>query len=110
MPHKRLAIGIAGLGAVGLGVARRLQKGIPGLVLAGVAVRDRDKEGAVTLAKNVDWRGWQRRTILLPGEINPPVTLVALYAVPSLGTPPVHAAGTIRFRNPVAILPGTPAK
>ena len=43
MPHKRLAIGIAGLGAVGLGVARRLEKGIPGLVLAGIAVRDREK-------------------------------------------------------------------
>jgi aspartate dehydrogenase len=36
-------VGIAGLGAVGLGVARRLEKGIPGLVLAAVAVRDREK-------------------------------------------------------------------
>jgi aspartate dehydrogenase len=43
VPRKRLAVGIAGLGAVGLGVARRLQKGIPGLVLAAVAVRDREK-------------------------------------------------------------------
>ena len=43
MPQKRLAVGIAGLGAVGLGVARRLQKGIPGLVLAAIAVRDREK-------------------------------------------------------------------
>ena len=47
MPHTRpgtrLAVGIAGLGAVGLGVARRLEKGIPGLALAGVAVRDREK-------------------------------------------------------------------
>ena len=38
-----LQIGIAGLGAVGLAVARRLEEGIPGLVLAAVAVRDRDK-------------------------------------------------------------------
>src|SRR5947209_8185733 len=38
-----LKVGIAGLGAVGLGVARRLDVGIPGLVLAAVAVRDRDK-------------------------------------------------------------------
>ena len=36
-------MGIAGLGAVGLNVARRLEEGIPGLVLAAVAVRDRDK-------------------------------------------------------------------
>jgi aspartate dehydrogenase len=34
---------LAGLGAVGLDVARRLQAGIPGLTLAAVAVRDRDK-------------------------------------------------------------------
>jgi aspartate dehydrogenase len=38
-----LKVGIAGLGAVGLNVARRLEEGIPGLVLAAVAVRDRDK-------------------------------------------------------------------
>jgi aspartate dehydrogenase len=41
--RQALKIGLAGLGAVGLGVARRLEAGIPGLVLAAVAVRDRDK-------------------------------------------------------------------
>jgi aspartate dehydrogenase len=35
-----LRVGIAGLGAVGLGVARRLIAGVPGLTLAAVAVRD----------------------------------------------------------------------
>lgn len=35
-----LRVGLAGLGAVGLEVARRLEAGIPGLVLAAVAVRD----------------------------------------------------------------------
>ena len=35
-----LRIGLAGLGAVGLEVARRLQAGIPGLVLAAVSARD----------------------------------------------------------------------
>ncbi len=34
---------MAGLGAVGLGVAKRLETGIPGLILAAVAVRDKDK-------------------------------------------------------------------
>ena len=43
MPRDPLKVGLAGLGAVGLGVARRLKQGIPGLVLAAVAVRDRDK-------------------------------------------------------------------
>ena len=38
-----LRIGLAGLGAVGLEVARRLIAGVPGLTLAAVAVRDADK-------------------------------------------------------------------
>lgn len=43
MAKQPLKVGLAGLGAVGLGVARRLETGIPGLVLAAVAVRDPDK-------------------------------------------------------------------
>ena len=38
-----LRVGLAGLGAVGLDVARRLIAGIPGLSLAAVAVRDTEK-------------------------------------------------------------------
>jgi aspartate dehydrogenase len=38
-----LRVGLAGLGSVGLAVARRLHAGVPGLVLAAVAVRDPDK-------------------------------------------------------------------
>ena len=41
---KNLRVGVAGLGAVGLEVARRLIDGaVPGLVLTAVAVRDADK-------------------------------------------------------------------
>jgi aspartate dehydrogenase len=41
---KDLRVGIAGLGAIGLAVARRIDAGdVPGLALAAVAVRDRDK-------------------------------------------------------------------
>jgi len=44
LPHAQpLKIGIAGLGAVGLEVARRLIDGIDGLALTAVAVRDADK-------------------------------------------------------------------
>jgi aspartate dehydrogenase len=42
-PRSTLRVGLAGLGAVGLGVAHRLEAGIPGLVLAAVAVRDAEK-------------------------------------------------------------------
>jgi aspartate dehydrogenase len=38
-----LRVGLAGLGAVGLEVARRLIAGVPGLTLVAVAVRDADK-------------------------------------------------------------------
>jgi aspartate dehydrogenase len=42
--NKNLRVGLAGLGAVGLEVARRLIDGaVPGLTLAAVAVRDADK-------------------------------------------------------------------
>ena len=43
MAREPLRVGLAGLGAVGLEVARRLDAGIPGLVLAAVAVRDAEK-------------------------------------------------------------------
>src|SRR5271169_6237155 len=38
-----LKIGLGGLGAVGLDVARRIEAGIPGLALTAVSVRDQDK-------------------------------------------------------------------
>lgn len=41
--QKTLAVGVAGLGAIGLEVARALDHGIPGLRLAAVAVRDPEK-------------------------------------------------------------------
>jgi aspartate dehydrogenase len=44
LPLKNLRVGLAGLGAVGLEVARRLIDGaVPGLTLTAVAVRDADK-------------------------------------------------------------------
>ena len=43
MARESLKIGLAGLGAVGLDVARRIEAGIPGLVLAAIAVRDVEK-------------------------------------------------------------------
>lgn len=41
-----LKVGIAGLGAIGRAVARRLDRGIPGLALAAVAAGQRDKARA----------------------------------------------------------------
>ncbi len=68
MAREPLRVGLAGLGAVGLEVARRLEAGISSLTLAAVAVRDADKacrdlprigngialESAEKLAENCD--------------------------------------------------------
>ena len=41
--RKALRVGLAGLGAVGMPVARRIDEGIPGLVLGAASTRDRDR-------------------------------------------------------------------
>ena len=63
---------------------------------------------ALTLAAHVDWQGWRRVTLALPPDLNPPVRLTALYVVPSLGGPPVRAAGALAFRDLTVVLPGSP--
>ena len=94
----RLRVGLAGLGAVGLDVARRLEAGIPGLTLAEVAVRDADKacrdlprigngialESAEKLAENCD----------LVVECLPPVKLFRTLSLSpsSIMRQAVHAA------------------
>ena len=49
-----VTVAIAGLGAVGRVLARKLSDGIPGLALAGVAARDRTKAEAWLKAQNID--------------------------------------------------------
>jgi exopolysaccharide biosynthesis protein len=63
---------------------------------------------ALTLAKAVDWTGWRRLEITLPPDLNPPVRLVSIYAVGSLGGAPLRVAGSIGFRNPAVTIAGTP--
>jgi aspartate dehydrogenase len=50
---KSLGVGLAGLGAVGRPVALRLAAGMPGLHLAAVSVRDRDKAAARLAAAGI---------------------------------------------------------
>lgn len=63
---------------------------------------------ALTLAKAVDWNGWQRRSIVLPDDLSPPVRLTSLYVVNTLGPHPARTAGTIAFRNPFVTVAGRP--
>jgi hypothetical protein len=63
---------------------------------------------ALTLARTIDWSGWQSRTLPLPDDLNPPIRLVSLYVVDSLGNARARSSGTIALRNPSVTIAGTP--
>ena len=63
---------------------------------------------ALTLAQSVDWTGWRHLEVPLPSDLNPPVTLASVYVVALPGTKLPHDPGAVGFRDPIAILAGTP--
>ncbi len=63
---------------------------------------------ALTLAKAIDWVGWQTRDVVLPPDLNPPVRLVSLYVVDSLANAATRASGTVEFRNARVVVAGSP--
>jgi hypothetical protein len=63
---------------------------------------------ALTLTKTVDWKGWRTVSIPLPDDLNPPVTLLSLYAFDGLDGVALHGSGSLAFRNATAVLAGTP--
>ncbi|HEX9462780.1 MAG TPA: aspartate dehydrogenase [Alphaproteobacteria bacterium] len=73
---KTLRVGLAGLGAVGMAVAKRLETGIPGLSLTAVAVRDvaKAKRGLPRIGAGI--------------EVTEPQGLAALCDVVVEGLPP----------------------
>jgi len=79
-----------------------------GVGLRAAFVNRYGERRALTLAKTIDWTGWRRLEIALPPDLNPPVKLVSLYAVGSLGAAPVRAAGSLAFRNSAVVIAGTP--
>ncbi len=79
-----------------------------GVGLRAAFVNKFGERRALTLAKSVDWKGWQRVTIPLPDDLNPPVRLVSLYAFDGLGGVATHRAGTLAFRSASATIAGTP--
>jgi hypothetical protein len=78
---------------------------------AGVRVALLDRYGertTLTLAKNVDWTGLQRREVSVPPALVPPLALQSIYVIGSLGGTPVKSAGTIGIHACDMTLPGTP--
>jgi len=65
---------------------------------------------ALWLAKRVDWSGTRALTVPLPADLNAPVRLVSLYAIPGAPRPDGSAAvrsGRIVFRTPTVTLAGS---
>ncbi len=77
-----------------------------GVPLRAAFVNRYGERHALTLAKHVDWMGWQSLRIALPPDLTPPIRLTTIYVVPSLGGPPIHTAGTLRFRSFSVVVPG----
>jgi len=67
---------------------------------------------ALWLAKRVDWSGARVLTVALPADLNAPVRLVSLYAIPAAtrtdGTAAVRS-GHVVFRSPAVTLAGSPS-
>ena len=78
-----------------------------GVPLRAAFVNRFGEKQALTLAKSVDWIGWRRVAVDLPPDLNPPVVLVSIYVVRSLGGPPVHSAGALGLRGLAVVLPGS---
>ncbi len=73
-----LRVAVGGLGAVGMAVARRLDAGVPGLVLAAVSARDR-----TAAAKRI--QGFRRTVPVLPlGELAAAADIVVECVPPTL--------------------------
>ena len=62
----------------------------------------------ITIAQHVAWRGWRTLNVELPASLNAPAKLTSLYALAAIAGTPIRAAGTLRFRAPVAIVRGNP--
>jgi hypothetical protein len=79
---------------------------------AGVSIRAaltnaRGQRVAVTVARRVDWSGWQRRVVPLPPTAVAPLRLLSLYVVAAPGGPPAHAVGVVSFRDLRVTIAGT---
>jgi phosphodiester glycosidase len=61
---------------------------------------------AVTVARRVDWAGWQRRVVTLPANARAPLQLRSLYVV-GAGAQPARGRGVISFRDARVTFAGT---
>ena len=76
MSTETCTVGIVGLGAIGMHLARALDAGVPGLKLAAVAVRDREKALA-------GMKGFRDRPLILDIEKLPRECDIIVEAAPA---------------------------
>jgi hypothetical protein len=79
-----------------------------GATLRATFVNRFGERRTLTLAKNVDWTGRRRLEIPLPPDLNPPVSLVSLYAVIVAGGAPIARPSSLVFDRAAVVVPGTP--
>lgn len=72
---------------------------------ATLADRYGDRQ-TVTLARGIDFTGTRRLTAKIPASLAPPLTLRNVYAVGTLASPPVTAAGALIVHDCAATVPG----
>ena len=72
---------------------------------ATLADRYGDRQ-TVTLARGIDFSGTRRITAKIPASLAPPLALRNVYAVGTLASPPVTAAGTLIVHDCAATVPG----
>jgi exopolysaccharide biosynthesis protein len=101
------AVTVAGLPGEPIAFSVEIEGDASGVGVRAAFLNRFGERQALTLAQHVDWKGWRTCSVLLPADLNPPVTLVSLYAVPSLGGAPALTRGTLNFRNASVTLPGT---
>lgn len=77
-----------------------------GVSVRAAFVNAQGQRVAVTLARRVDWTGWQRRVVMLPANASAPLQLRSLYVV-GAGGQPARGKGVISFRDIRVTFAGT---
>ncbi len=100
-PRPPLRVGIAGFGAIGKAIARKLDAGIPGLTLAALGVRDADKARAAhTFSQAVAYVGIDE----LAAHCDVVVECAPAALLPAIAEPVLRAGKTLMVLSSGALL------
>src|SRR5947209_1142452 len=98
----KLRVGVAGLGAIGMAIARRLDAGIPGLALTAAAARDNAAAQAKLAANGIATR--MVAVAALPEHCDVIVECAPATAFRAIATPAIEAGRTLVVLSAGALL------